>query len=104
MGMSFQDMLIESIVEHTSKGSEHQVHWHCMYCIALESVLVAFLVGRAFPAAELDDGSDSHHPVMLELELALLPKQEGQKDSSDATKEEGRSNQRTGEDELDLAV
>lgn len=61
-------------------------HFSGMYLVALESILVAFLVKRAFPPSELKAKSGQMHGAVLELEFERL---EAGKDLVSISEDEG---------------
>jgi len=91
---NFQDMFVGSIVQHVRVldfeclGTDaHSEHFWNMYLTSLESILVAFLVRRAFPASEIEPFAGDFHLELVEMELEALQREaaaDGTKGSSKA--------------------
>lgn len=110
--MAFQEILVSWAVQHfpsasdecladTSVGGEageeiqnkFRERFNSMYLVALESILVAFLVRRAFPASDLQEQSLQMHGMLLELDFEQMAgdrsrlglESEGESSGSDAS-------------------
>merc|ERR1740123_445814 len=61
-----------SSTEYKEIQDSNREHFSAMYLVALESILVAFLVRRAFPPSELKAKSGQMHGSILELDFERL--------------------------------
>lgn len=89
--MVYQEWLVQVCVKHTPAASDEcladssiggqlgeeihmktREHFDNMYLVALESILVAYLVRQAFPASELKAKSGEVHGLLVSLDLERM--------------------------------
>jgi len=76
---TFQEMFVGVIAKHLGVSTfmclgveSHKEHFWSMYLTCLESLLVAFLTTRAFPASEIQPSSGDFQLELVEMELEAL--------------------------------
>jgi len=89
--MAWQEFIIKSVVRSNPStddkcladttltgavGKELQDHFrerfYIMYCVVLESILVAYMVRKAFPASELEEKTEEMHGRLLKFDLQRM--------------------------------
>lgn len=89
--MAYQELMIKLAIKHLSPAGTHclavegvtgelatelqnqnREHFNSMYFVALESILVAYLVRRAFPASELKTMDAQIHGKLIEMDLEQM--------------------------------
>jgi len=103
--MTYQELLVGPIMHFITPASDlcladpehsgeeiqtkHREHWTDMYFTALESMLLAFLVRRAFPADELHGGRQEYHMMLVEVDLervsSAISSEDMEKDSASSS-------------------